>query len=702
MVAPARVCSPSSKRKTESSPLLFHKPTKTIFYSEEEAARLPADLITGYRDGVAMVSASYGNILKLVKLGVETPDLMETYDWPHQPGKPPRDTQKIVSNFLVKNPRGYDLSEMRTGKTLASLWAADWIMQRCPGAKALILSDLNATEDAWEYSVRANFPGRRTCTVLHGTAAKRVEKLAAHADFYLLNHDGLRVGYNKNKYKIKGFYQALLSRQDIKIIIVDEATTYKDPRIAASSALLPLAANTPYVWLLTGTPIAQSPEDAYGLHKLVVPDTTLRFSAWRDMVTRADGPFRREVREDATQEVEKLLSPAIRVAQPMAFKARPLETHDVKVALSDTQKKLFQELRRELLIELETGGAITAANQAVLRTKLIQIACGAVYDGDKATYEIEAGPRFKAYKEIINQSRKTVTFVPFINTAVMLSKIVPQSILMPSGATRKQKREVLRRFQTDESVRHLISNAGPIARGIDLTAANTIIWYAPTDKKEQYLQGNERINGVNQKFDRHIYRLSGCAVEEEIYDRIEKGLTMMGAVLKLKEINMDEKKDEDNVAKKSVDTKIREASTDNLIAMVQRLEEHVGKIDEAARKKKAPIEAMALKLRNHIIDRLDRQQIESVRTDSGTAYFSHLLKAKVVNPSAFKKWIIANEAYDFISSAVPSSAVKDFIEGLEAQGKRGPDMSNQELIDENGLGESVAVWKERRLNIRKG
>jgi hypothetical protein len=66
--------------------------------------------------------------------------------------------------------------------------------------------------------------------------------------------------------------------------------------------------------------------------------------------------------------------------------------------------------------------------------------------------------------------------------------------------------------------------------------ANTILWYAPIDRTEYFIQANERINGVNQTKPRYVVRMSGCTIEREIYERLESNQALQGVILKLKEM----------------------------------------------------------------------------------------------------------------------------------------------------------------------
>ena len=67
---------------------------------------------------------------------------------------------------------------------------------------------------------------------------------------------------------------------------------------------------------MTGTPASQSPVDAYGLARLVNPDSVPKFSsAWRDMVMNQITRFKWMPKKSAQQRVFNVLQPAIRFAK---------------------------------------------------------------------------------------------------------------------------------------------------------------------------------------------------------------------------------------------------------------------------------------------------------------------------------------------------------------------------------------------------
>lgn len=84
-------------------------------------------------------------------LGLPVPNLLELsqYDFPIQPGRKPLSHQKYMADFMVLHPRAFNLSDMGTMKTLAMLWAADFLMARGTVKKALIVTPLSTVKEVW-------------------------------------------------------------------------------------------------------------------------------------------------------------------------------------------------------------------------------------------------------------------------------------------------------------------------------------------------------------------------------------------------------------------------------------------------------------------------------------------------------------------------------------------------------------------------
>ena len=230
------------------------------------------------------------------------------------------ETQKLVAAHMVLHPRSYVFSDMRTGKTRAALWACDWIMQRAKTrTRAIIVSDIEALTKAWASEITSSFLGRRSYAVLYGTARQRERELAKDVDFYLINHDGLRVGYKRQLDKCTGLARQLIERTDINLAVFDEAATYRNRTTHCSqSARRLVSERSNYAWALTGTPTPNGPLDAYGIKKLIDLDFKMPYLDWQEKVTYPAGPFRRQPKPNCEEMVHELLSPAFRSSIPFS------------------------------------------------------------------------------------------------------------------------------------------------------------------------------------------------------------------------------------------------------------------------------------------------------------------------------------------------------------------------------------------------
>jgi len=70
----------------------------------------------------------------------------------------------------------------------------------------------------------------------------------------------------------------------------------------------------------------------------------------------------------------------------------------------------------------------------------------------------------------------------------------------------------------------LIIHPQAASHGLTLTAANTIVWYAPVTSVETYLQANARINRPGQKNAMTIVHIKGSEVETRLYKMLSSNI----------------------------------------------------------------------------------------------------------------------------------------------------------------------------------
>ena len=472
---------------------------------------------------VAAPSTLY-NLQLLRHLGYPTPQPMDsTYDWPGR--HKPFNAQRVTANFLCVHPRAFVLSDMGTGKTLASLWASDFVMRCNPGMRWLIVAPLSTLERVWADEIFRNFLGRRKAVVLHGSAQKRRELLQTDVDYYIVNYDGLEV-----------LQKELALRTDIRGAIVDEASAYRNRTTTRHHIGRKLLASRDYIWMMSGTPVPNGPTDAYGIAKLVNNCFGESWASYHDRTMQKVSQFKWVPKQGAHEQAYKLMQPAVRFAISDCVDLPPCTVQARDVELSPDQNKAFKEMKQTLQI-MASKGPITAANEAVLRLKLLQIACGAIYGPDREIHHVSAAPRLKVLREIMEQCReKIIVFAPFTSVVSMLSKELRKdySVEVINGeVSAKQRNEIFSAFMGAVHPRVLVADPGTMSHGLTLTAASTIVWYAPTDRTEIYLQANKRIDRPGQTKATTIVQLAATAIEREIYKRLEGNESMQGLVLAL-------------------------------------------------------------------------------------------------------------------------------------------------------------------------
>ena len=470
---------------------------------------------------------------------VPPPITDENYDWPIEPGKAPGEHQKLMANFDIVHRRCFNLSDPGTQKTLAKLWAADWLMRQFPAGKCrcLIVAPLTILESVWAKAIFNTFLSRRSFEILHGTPAKRQALLAKKPDFAIINFDGVKVGAHFRKgLSLDGLSADIANDKDIQIAIVDEVDNYCDAQTGRHRVARLVFGQRPYLWVQTGTPTGNAPTDAYGISKLVNNAFGKSFTGFRDETMIKVSMFKYVPRADGYDKARQLLSPAIRFDIREVWKDAPeFLTHPArKVELTPTQNKALSTLKNDLHIVLKTGATIPVPNEAAARNKFLQIVQGLVYDAEHKTHNVDAAPRYNEIMHLVRRAhRKVVIFASLTSVVNFLHKMCLKEFRtgVINGDT-IDRAGLIRQFEKDTDFKVMICDPQSTAHGInEFVVADTAIWAGPTEKTRLYIQGNKRLHRPGQTWPVNVYHVVATKLEEEIYRRLETNTSLQGALL---------------------------------------------------------------------------------------------------------------------------------------------------------------------------
>ena len=450
---------------------------------------------------------------------------LSEYTWPRPPGFTPFEHQKTTSEFLTINRKAFCFNEQGTGKTASVIWAIDYLISIGLVKRVLVICPLSIMKSAWQNDL-FKFAIHRTVSIAYGAARKRKEIVGLGAEFVVINFDG--VGIVKKEIIAGGF----------DLIVVDEASAYKNAQTARWKDLRDLTKVIKGLWMLTGTPAAQSPVDAYGLAKLVNPKgVPAFFGQFRDSVMLKITDYRWIPKPTAQALVHQALQPAIRFEKAQCLDLPPLIFVERDAPLTPQQLKYYNILKKQMLIEA-AGEEVSAVNAAVQINKLLQIAGGAVYTDTHEVIEFDVSSRLNVVQEVIEESsHKVLVFVPFTHTIELLQKhLVKHNItceVINGSVPVNRRSDIVKQFQEQSEPKVLIIQPKAASHGLTLTAANTIIWYAPCTSVETYLQANARIDRPGQVNNMTVVHITGSPIETKMYKLLQGNISNHQKVIDL-------------------------------------------------------------------------------------------------------------------------------------------------------------------------
>ena len=461
----------------------------------------------------------------LRNLGFDAPAPMSSYyDWPGR--YKPFEHQRITSEFMTMNPKSFCLNGMGSGKTMSVLWAFDYLKKLGSVKKMLVISPLSTLERTWGDEIFTHFP-ELTFTVLHGTRQKRHALLEYDFDIYIINHDGI-----KSEETVK----LLREKEGLDVVCIDEIASFRNASTDRWKAVNGITKDKQWVWGLTGTPTPNAPTDSWAQCRLISPGRVPKyFSAFRDQVMKPISKFKWSARDGAMETVRTAMQPAVRFAREDCIDLPPTTFVTRQSELSPEQRRAYAQMLTKMKADVG-GESITAVNEAGKLIKLLQIVCGTAYtkDGDVT---IPSPHRVELVKEIIEEAgAKVIVFVPFTAalTAVAAEIGKDYSVEMIHGGVSKAERDrIFGSFQKARDPRVLVANAGAMSHGLTLTAANTIIWFAPITSNEIFEQANARIVRPGQKLNTLIVNIEASEMERKMYARLQHKGKMQGLLLEL-------------------------------------------------------------------------------------------------------------------------------------------------------------------------
>jgi superfamily II DNA or RNA helicase len=324
-----------------------------------------------------------------------------------------------------------------------------------------------------------------------------------------------------------------------RLAILDEAQAIKNPAAKQTRAVKALKAETRIA--LTGTPIENRLGDLWSIFDFVNPGllgSAKQFSGYvKGLAERPQNPY---------APLRDLVRPYIlrRLKTDKSIIADLPDKTEVKTfcPLSRKQAALYSQAVQELADQLERVDGIQRRGLVLALLMRLKQICNhpSQWLGDGAWAEADSGKlgRLRDITEVIAaRQEKALVFTQFKETtgplAAFLGAVFGQPGLMLHGETEvKKRKDLVRRFQEDDSVPFFVLSLKAGGAGLNLTAASHVIhfdrWWNPAVEN----QATDRAFRIGQTRNVLVHKfVCQGTVEERIEHMIESKKQLAGDFL---------------------------------------------------------------------------------------------------------------------------------------------------------------------------
>jgi len=320
-------------------------------------------------------------------------------------------------------------------------------------------------------------------------------------------------------------------------IFADEAHKIKNRTTKRFKAFQQLESHR--IVLVTASPFSNNPAEVWALLKVCRPDWF--GSYWRFYELFVDYT----VHFKGFREVRGMRNPDLLAYTLAGFMLRryktdvgvhlPPKTHTtMPLRLLDRQIELYNQMAQEMLMLLESGEELEATTIVAQITRLRQVVSGT------ATLEdTDVSCKLDAILDILAErpDSKVVVFAQFRATVKALTNRLLHfgipSVSFMGGVPPHEVATIVEAFQTDPTLRVLISTTGAGGESHTFTAADTVIFVEQHWNPDRQLQAEDRIHRIGQTKPVQIIKLH-CpqTIDDTVVAILERKLAMTDKVLR--------------------------------------------------------------------------------------------------------------------------------------------------------------------------
>jgi SNF2 family DNA or RNA helicase len=463
--------------------------------------------------------------------------------------------QKIGVNFLVASRSAMLADDMGLGKSRQALYAAQELFSEHKIDRVLVLAPA-AVRQAWREEInKLEHEGMQFIPCIYDSKTQTILGAGKREGRPL---PVLLVSYTLLPQK--RHVEALESWcSDGKTLLVcDESSFLKNRTAKQTKSSARISAACSVRWLLTGTPIANSPLDLYGQGMVMEPQNgnghnwkgftrgpLKGFGNWYHFQARyavlkqmnmGSIRFKQVVGYQNIDELTKRFAPYVLRRTKTECLDLPAKSYTIReVALSEETWRIYQELRKEALLALPDEDVRPEPNAAVRILRLCQLTSGYVgtvsIDGEFGFHEVPLpdAPQAKIISSYVEGQQKSRDVssekLDWLVDALLDGELQSEQAVIVwcrwrrererlqqmlatklevygvfGGQQEKNRSFNVQSFQTSTNRRVLLGQQAAGGYGLTLTAAHTVVYLSNSGSHVHRVQSEARVDRIGQKF----------------------------------------------------------------------------------------------------------------------------------------------------------------------------------------------------------
>ena len=401
----------------------------------------------------------------------------------------PHDYQRFAADYIISHPISAILLGCGLGKTSIALTAIDEMLHdRFLIRKALVVAPIRVCQNSWPDELRKWDHLRDIRWALAvGTQAERLAALRENAELTIINRENLAWLIEDSGVPF-----------DFDLVVLDELSSFKNWQSKRYRAFMKVRPRIKRVVGMTGTPSSNGLIDLFAEYRCLDMGERLgRFiGKYRDEFfapDRRNGSivYSYRVLPGAEEEIYRRIGDITISMKTTDYLDMPeLVTSEYSVALDEEERKQYDAMKQDLLLQLPEG-EVTAANAAALSGKLSQLSGGAVYADDGSVTVIHS-KKLDALEDIVEGANGSPLLVAYWYRHE-LERISERLSSLHIPFARLDRPEDIRRWNAGEIPVALIHPASA-GHGLNLQqGGSTIVWYSLPWSLELYTQTVDRL-----------------------------------------------------------------------------------------------------------------------------------------------------------------------------------------------------------------